>query len=109
VEHEDELINQRIQRLILSHGALLSAGALIVTRIPDPAHSRMLLIVAGIALAGIVLAALQYLAIDAAFLALKTLEKKWGNISRLPAYALPGEPLPGLTGGGCTKAHGQAN
>jgi hypothetical protein len=109
VEHEDELINQRVQRLILSHGGLLSAAALLITRLIMEYRHLLVDIIAGIAVAGIVLGSLQWKAINAAFSAMETLIEDWNKCCQQDPYLSCKALLPKLVGGGAKKAHPDAN
>jgi hypothetical protein len=109
VEHEDELINQRVQRLILSHGGLLSASALIVTRLTTENRCFFLGIIALIAVAGVVLGLLQRMAINAAFSAMDSLNGRWNTQREQDPYSSCKTLLPELVGGGADGAHEKAN
>jgi len=109
VEHEDELINQRVQRLILSHGGLLSASALIITRITVENRCLLIAAIAIIAAAGVRLGFLQRMAIIAAFDAINSLTEKWDRCCKQDPYSSCKDLLPELVGGGAKGAHEAAN
>jgi hypothetical protein len=109
VEHEDELINQRIQRLILSHGGLLSAAVLIITRWTTENRLMFTILIVVIAMAGIRLGYLQWKAIDAAFDAITWLIKGWNRCCEREPHRSCQALLPGLVGGGEEGTHKDAN
>jgi hypothetical protein len=98
VEHEDDLVNQRLYRLFIAHASLAAATGVIISKISDIDLGRVvpqaLMLFGGLSL---MLCYTQYLAIRAGCRAIEKLAAKWGRVKR---HVRGGHLLPSVVGGG---------
>jgi len=98
VEHEDDLVNQRLYRLFIAHASLAAAAGVIISKLPDTRYAfgiSIVLFVFGIL--SIALCINQLSAINAGLRAIGSLNDKWNKVgAKLDDFNL----LPELVGGG---------